>query len=289
MRTIAHISDLHFGAIDPPLLDGLAADLADRKPDLLVISGDLTQRARPGQFRRAVEYLKRLPMPQLVVPGNHDVPKINVLARFLAPMAAYERFVTTDLFPAYRDDELMVVGLNSARSFTHKSGWLSTRQVERAKAMFAEAGRGKFKVLVTHHPFVPPPRKRNADVILRGESYLPMLEEAGVDVLLAGHLHMAYHDDLRSHYKASRDSVLSVQAGTATSSRRRGEPNAYNWVTVSPGLCTVAVRAWANGRFEESVVTRYECRDGAWAALRQVALDEPGREATGATSGVGRK
>lgn len=279
MRTIAHISDVHFGADDPQVVEALVADLSASKPDLVVVSGDLTQRARPGQFRRAAAFLKRLPTPQLVVPGNHDIPMFNFVARFLTPLASYRKYISADLGQQFESDGLMVVGLNSARSFTHKSGWLSDEQIAWARDRFAVARAGAFKVLVTHHPFIPPPRFPKADVIVGGESYLPMLESAGVDLLLAGHLHLAYHDDLRSHYKASRASVLSVQAGTATSHRRRGEPNAYNWITASPSLCTVSVRAWCDGRFEQSLVTRYECVGGAWAAVKQVPVDEPGRQA----------
>jgi 3',5'-cyclic AMP phosphodiesterase CpdA len=290
MRTIAHISDVHFGKTDRLVVEGLVADLKKQKPDLLVISGDLTQRARAGQFAEAAAFLKRLPAPQLVVPGNHDIPKFNVIARFMSPLKNYCRYITTDLFPEYQDDEIFVLGLNSARSLTHKSGWLSTEQIAEAQKRFAAAPQ-KMKVLVTHHPFIPPPRRPRADVILRGEQYLPMLEAVNVELLLAGHLHLAYHDDLRSHYKAFRDSILSVQAGTATSSRRRGEANAYNWITLSPNLCTVAVRGWVGAHFEESLVTRYECLNGHWTAQKQVPVDEVGRKVTegkeGATGGAG--
>lgn len=275
MRTIAHISDLHFGRLDAPVAEGLVADLASRKPDLLVVSGDLTQRARPSQYRQATDFLKRLPTPQLVVPGNHDIPLFNIVARFATPLRNYTRLVTRDLHPVYEDDELMVVGLNSARSFTRTSGWLNSKQLAFAVDRL-EAARGKFKVLVTHHPFFPPPRRPDADVIIGGERYLQALRDVHVDLVLSGHLHLAYHDDLRSHYKASRRGILSVQAGTATSTRRRGEPNAYNWMTVSPELCTVAVRAWQDGAFTESLVTRYECDADGWRKAQQVPLDQVG-------------
>lgn len=274
MRTIAHISDLHFGRLDRPVAEGLVADLARQKPDLLVVSGDFTQRAREGQFRQAAEYLKRLPSPQLVIPGNHDVPLFDVFRRVFYPLSKYKRLITNDLRPMYRDDELMVLGLNSTRSFTHKSGWLSTEQLLDVRTRMCDVPNGVVKVVVTHHPFIPPPRERRADVIRHGNTYLDELADCGVDLLLAGHLHLAYHDDLRSHYKSAKRSTLSIQAGTATSTRRRGEPNAYNWITVSPGLCTVAVRAWNANQFEESLVTRYSCVDGVWQRQAQVPVDK---------------
>src|SRR5262245_42805072 len=129
MRTIAHISDLHFGRLDRPVAEALVADLAERKPSLLVISGDLTQRARERQFKAAAEYLKRLPQPQLVVPGNHDVPLYDVIARFFSPLERYRRIISSDLRPLFRDDEMAVLGINTARSFTHKSGWISEEQL----------------------------------------------------------------------------------------------------------------------------------------------------------------
>ncbi len=279
MRTIAHISDLHFGKLDPPVAEALVADLASRKPHLVVVSGDLTQRARSSQYKASMAFLRRLPGPQLIVPGNHDIPLYNLAARALTPLRAYRKYVTKNLRPTFEDEEMLVVGLNSARSFTQMSGWLNKSQLKFAKERF-EAGKGKFKVLVTHHPFIPPPRRPDANVIRRGEEYLPALESANVDLLLAGHLHLAYHDDLRSHYKASRRGILSIQAGTATSTRRRGEPNAYNWITVSPQLCTVLVRGWVNGKFEESLVTRYECGEGGWQPVKQVPVDEVGQQVT---------
>jgi 3',5'-cyclic AMP phosphodiesterase CpdA len=282
MRTIAHISDLHFGRIDPPVLEGLAQELCSRKPSLLVVSGDFTQRARPGQYAAARDFLARLPKPQLVVPGNHDIPMFDVIRRFFFPLSRYRHYITTDLRPSYRDDELFVLGVNSARSFTHKSGWISQEQLLDLKLRACQVPPDVVKVVVTHHPFVPPPREPHADVIVRGHEYIDELEACGVDLLLAGHLHLAYHDDIRTHYKVAKRSILSIQAGTAASTRRRGEPNAYNWVTVSPGLCTVAVRAWNADRkcFEQSLVTRYQ-RDaaGAWARVTQIPVDQAAADA----------
>ncbi len=212
MRTIAHISDLHFGRIDPPVLEGLAADLESRKPTLLVVSGDFTQRARPGQYRDAAAFMRRLPKPQLVVPGNHDIPMFDVVRRFFFPLGNYTKHITRDLRPCYQDEELFVLGINTARSFTHKSGWISEEQLLDVKLRVCPLPEDVVRVVVTHHPFVPPPREPDADVIVRGESYIDELEACGVDLLLAGHLHLAYHDDLRSHYKSAKRSILSIQS-----------------------------------------------------------------------------
>ena len=280
MRTIAHISDLHFGRIDPAVVEGLVEDLSHRKPSVLVVSGDFTQRARERQYADAAAYLKRLPTPQLVVPGNHDIPLFDVIRRIFFPLHRYRKHITRDLRPVYQDDELIVLGINTARSFTHKSGWISTEQLLDVKLRVCPLPPNVFRVVVTHHPFIPAPRDPHSDVIVRGESYIDELEACGVDMLLAGHLHLAYHDDIRSHYKVAKRSILSVQAGTATSTRRRGEPNAYNWITVSPDLCTVAVRAWnADAQcFEESLVTRYHRVNHNWQREAQVPVDKVAEE-----------
>jgi 3',5'-cyclic AMP phosphodiesterase CpdA len=276
MRTIAHISDIHFGRTDPAVVEGLVEDLAGRQPTVLVASGDFTQRARERQYRHAAAFMQRLPTPQLCVPGNHDIPMFDVIRRFFFPLHRYRRHITPDLRPAYMDEELFVLGVNTARSFTHKSGWISEEQLLDIKLRTCQQPPGVFRVVVTHHPFIPPPRDPHADVIRHGEKYIDELEDCGVDMLLAGHLHLAYHDDLRSHYKSAKRSILSVQAGTATSTRRRGEPNAYNWITVSKDLCTVAVRAWNAKQkcFEESLVTRYARVAGVWQREKQVPVDE---------------
>src|SRR5579859_4560786 len=99
MKTIAHLSDLHFGRLDQPVARGLVDDLSERHPTLLVVSGDFTQRARPRQYGAARDYLKGLPGPQLVVPGNHDVPMFDVVRRFLFPLNRYRQYISPDLTP----------------------------------------------------------------------------------------------------------------------------------------------------------------------------------------------
>lgn len=279
MRTIAHISDLHFGTVDPAIAEALVQDVAARKPSLVVVSGDFTQRARSEQYRQAARFLKRLPRPQLVVPGNHDVPLWDVLRRVFRPMEKYRRFISDDLMPVFRDDQMLVVGVNTARSFTQKSGWISDRQLQEIHDLTCGAAAGLMKVVVTHHPFIPSPRDPEGDIVLDAAEALDRLERCGIDLLLAGHLHLAYHDDIRSHHKSLKRSVLSVQAGTATSTRLRGEPNAYNWITLIPNQVSVEVRIWNKKAFEQSLITEYERVEHVWQRKAQIPLDQPAIDA----------
>src|SRR5438445_2755469 len=130
MPVIAHISDLHFGTEDPAVAEGLLADLATQQPALVVNSGDLTQRARAGQFRAARAFLDRIPFPQLTVPGNHDIPFYDVARRFLSPLSRYRRYITPDLAPRFESEQFVVLGVNTARSATWKNGRISLEQIE---------------------------------------------------------------------------------------------------------------------------------------------------------------
>ena len=166
MRRVVQISDIHFGADDPAAVRALRDDLHADPYDLLIVSGDLTQRARHGQFEAAMAFCRSVPGPQLYVPGNHDVPLHNVLKRFGNPLGNYRRHVTKDLRPVHRDDELLVIGLNTARSFSWswggfwKDGRINADQLLDVHLACLETPDELFKVVVTHHPFIPPPGAR---------------------------------------------------------------------------------------------------------------------------------
>jgi hypothetical protein len=120
---------------------------------MVAVSGDLTQRARNSEFAEARHFLERISAPVLVVPGNHDVPLYDVARRFLRPLARYREFVTSDLEPVYVDDEVAVMGLNSARSLTFGRGRLNARQISRAAERLRDVDPRLIKIIVTHHPF----------------------------------------------------------------------------------------------------------------------------------------
>ena len=264
MRTIAHLSDLHFGREDRAVVEALVEDVREHRPSLVVVSGDLTQRARSGQFRAARAFLDRLPAPWLAVPGNHDLPLFNVAARVLFPLGAYRRHVSGDVEPFLHDEELAVMGVNTARRAKWKDGRLSARQVERIRERFGPIPERVFKVVVTHHPFVPAPGTEDPAVVGRGFEALQAAERAGVDLLLAGHLHLGFSGDVRPYYLSLRRSMLVAQAGTATSNRHRGEPNTYNRITVDPPHLSIEVRAWDGARFGDRGKVRYVKKEDEW-------------------------
>ena len=130
MRTIVHLSDLHFGRVDYAVVEPLVQTVAELAPDVLAVSGDLTQRARSEEFKEAREFLDTLPSPQIIVPGNHDVPLYNVFKRFLQPLDKYKRYITGDLEPFHADAEIAIMGINTARSLTIKDGRINEVQIE---------------------------------------------------------------------------------------------------------------------------------------------------------------
>ncbi len=257
MRILVHLSDLHFGRTDPAVLEPLLAFVAAAEPHCVVISGDLTQRARPKEFQEARAFLDRLPAPQVVVPGNHDVPLFDVPRRFLRPLHRFRDLISEDLSPFYEDDVVAVLGVNTARSLTWKEGRLSHEQIDMLQSRFAAVGDARMKVLFTHHPFLPPAHARETSLVGRHKRALEALEAAGVDVLLAGHLHLAYAEDVVGHHDFVTRSILVAQAGTATSHRTRGEPNAYNLIELGDERVQIEVRTSTGRRFESALTNTW--------------------------------
>jgi 3',5'-cyclic AMP phosphodiesterase CpdA len=264
MPIIAHISDLHFGTQDPAVAAGLLEDLQQLQPTLVVNSGDLTQRARASQFIAARAFLDRIPFPQLTVPGNHDIPFYDVFTRFFSPLARYRRYITCDLAPRFDHEQFMVLGVNTARSATWKNGRISIEQIEQIQNTFCPMPHDRLKILVTHHPFVPPPDDASPALVGRGKQAIDVLDDCGTDLLLAGHLHRHYNADAKTHHVGIKRTILVAQAGTAISRRRRNEPNAYNVITLAAPHVELQVRAWTGCRFQQVASTHYTKIDNHW-------------------------
>jgi 3',5'-cyclic AMP phosphodiesterase CpdA len=244
MRTLVHLSDLHFGRVDPALLDPLRNLVREIAPDVVVISGDLTQRAKSEEFEAARDYLDTLPGPQIVVPGNHDISLYNVFRRFLQPLDRYKRYITDDLDPVYVDDEIAVLGVNTARSLTVKDGRLNKEQVAKIRDTLSGLDPSITRVVVTHHPFDLPPGSEESDLVDRASMAMDAFAESGVDLLMAGHLHTSHAGNTSARYKISEYAALVVQAGTATSTRGRGEVNSFNVIRIERERIEVDRYGW---------------------------------------------
>jgi 3',5'-cyclic AMP phosphodiesterase CpdA len=276
MRTIAQISDLHFGAHEPAVVAHLHAALSAIRPDLIVVSGDITQRARKEQFAEAALFLERLEADGfrlLVVPGNHDVPMHKPLQRLFWPLRRYTRFIARGRSAWYCDMELAVLGLASAHGLTVKDGRLTRVQVRAIGDRFAQAPAKAARILVTHHPLVPLPGEEEGEIepALRGAGrVLAAVKAADVHLVLAGH-HHAHSVGIAGPTLSIDPDIMVVQAGTATSWRRRHAPNSFNLLRLaSPS--EVQVEEWISegGAFSCPAPGRSFARSageaGGWAA-----------------------
>jgi len=267
MTRIVHMSDLHFGAHDERLVEGVDGEVDRLKPDLVVISGDFTQRARTEQFRQACEFLEGLRErghEVLGVPGNHDVPLYDVLRRFLSPLARYRRFIDETLCPFVELKNVAVLGVNTARSLTFKDGRINEQQVEFIRETFARTPSESFRILVTHHPlFALRVGEQVERAIGRQELALDAVEESGVDMVLAGHAHHASSGDA-GDLVTRAGGVLVIQAGTATSTRVREQEQSFNVIDIGDRLVTLTVHGWDGDAFRAKDSRRYEWVEGRW-------------------------
>lgn len=276
MRIIAHLSDLHFGREDPRTVAALLSDLEALRPSVVAVSGDLTQRARPAQFRAARDFLDRIGAPLVVVPGNHDVPLWDVARRFLAPLGRYRGIVTPELAPVYVDDELHVVGVSTARSLTWKEGRISVEQIEALRRELCGApGGARLRVVVAHHPFGTAHDRPAQRLVGRSGRALRALERCGLDLLLTGHLHRLANGALEHPVERLARTVLAFHAGTATSVRMRGEPNSYNAIEVDGQRLVLTIRSLADGRFVALQRRVFERGDAGWRAVDGVPVEAP--------------
>ena len=244
MRILVHLSDVHFGRTECAIVDGLVEKINEIAPNLVVLSGDLTQRARSAQFVEARAFLDKLPKPQIVVPGNHDIPMHNFFARFVTPLEKYKKYITNDLQPFYVDEEIAVVGVNTARSLTVKDGRINEMQIAEIRRKICSLPNDIVKIIVSHHPFDLPEGFDDREIVGRAKLAMKTLAECGADVFLAGHLHVSHIGNTAHRYKISGHSALVIQAGTATSTRGRGEANSFNVIRIEKRRLIIERLEW---------------------------------------------
>lgn len=244
MRRVVHISDLHFGRTDEQVVAALLREMRQLMPDVLVVSGDLTQRARSRQFQEARQFLDAVDRPTIVVPGNHDVPLENLFDRFFRPFAKYQRYITEDLSPTFHDEELAIIGINTARSFTRASGRINDSQIEDARQFFCSVDPNVVKIVVTHHPFDIPESLKDKYLVRRSAQAIAALATCQADLYLAGHSHVPFAVLSERRYTVAHHTALIVQAGTSLSTRTRAMPNSFNLIHIYRPAMTVEHFQW---------------------------------------------
>ena len=249
MTVVLQISDPHFGTEQAPVVQALAAMAAAQRPDLVILSGDITQRARTAQFRAARAFTDRLAAPLLAIPGNHDIPLFNLAGRVLRPYAGFIEAFGSDVEPVHASAELLVLCVNTTRAHRHKNGEVSAQQIERVSARLASASAAQLRVVVVHQPIEVMRRDDEHDRLLGHTAAQRAWALAGADLVLGGHIHLPYVMPLPELARP----VWAVQAGTAVSSRvRPGVPNSVNLLRwdagAHPGLCLIEQWDYASER-----------------------------------------
>ena len=247
--TLMHVSDLHAGPpFNPDKAELVIREAEELKPDLMVLSGDMVQRADfTSQWRQIRAFIDRLPEPRLIVPGNHDIPSYNQIARYLWPFRRYKKHISSDLQPVFECEGMVVIGVNTVRSFTIEGGKLNRRKIERLEATLKRYSEDVCKVVVMHHHVVlpPGPPDQKKDVIVGARETLAALDRGGAELVLCGHIHTSYIGNTLEFEPGLRQGTIIAQSGTTTSRRgrlwHRGK-NSFNVIEIEDEVIRISQR-----------------------------------------------
>jgi len=250
LPSILHVSDLHFGPKHLPELSAALLESARSwRPSVVAISGDLTQRAKAAQFRDARAWMEALPAPVAFVPGNHDVPLWRVWERAFAPFAAWRRHFDRRLVADHVDDDVALLGLNTAHAWTTKHGRVRPADLTGLAARLDAAPEGALRVVMAHHPMRRCSELSHEPAARRAAATLTLCARAGVSIVLGGHLHVSFWQ--RPEGGDGERGPLVAHCGTTTSSRGRAgevDRNSLQWIEFDRETVRVERRLWDPGR-----------------------------------------
>lgn len=245
MSVLLQISDTHFGTEQPAAVAGVLELAARVRPEVVVLSGDITQRARRSQFTAARAFVDRLPAPTLAIPGNHDIPLFNLAARLFAPYANFARAFGDNLQPQYDSDAFLALCVNTTRPARHKHGVVSTEQIMQIADRLGRARQDQLRIVIVHQPVLAI-RAEDTNNLLRGyEEAVHAWASAGADIIMGGHIHLPYVQRIVDDTQTHGGKMWAVQAGTAVSKRTRDQaPNSVNVLRHPPGDLVCSVERW---------------------------------------------
>lgn len=245
MSLVLHLSDTHFGTERPEVVEALLKLAQQQRPDVAVLSGDITQRGRSPEFAAARAFIDALAArSKLVLPGNHDIPLFKVWQRLFAPYRNLRRAFGRDLEPDYEDDAVLIIGVNTTSRFRHIDGRVSSRQIERVRRRLLRSPGTRLKLVVTHQPVHVQHVEDQHNLLHGRRAAMQVWSAAGADLILGGHIHLPFTQALRVAHQLPRE-LWAVQAGTAVSKRTRADtPNSVNLIRHQPGAAICKVERW---------------------------------------------
>jgi len=240
MTCLVHISDLHFGRTEPAVVQALTRAIQEISPDLVVVSGDLTQRARLDEFKQAQDFLQSFMFDKIIVPGNHDVPLYSIFERLFFPFWRFRQWLSPNLYPTFENEEISILGITTAHARTVAGGKLSPEAQAQIQKLWIDQPSKKLKVLVSHHPFEAfTTQKPDQRVGFRSHLPTDVLLKAAPDLLLSGHLHQSVAAISAQVFPTVHRSMVCAQAGSAISTRLRVETNAFNRIELQSNFIRV--------------------------------------------------
>lgn len=241
MKKLLHLSDLHFGTERPGIVDILVKDCHEINPDIIVISGDLTQRAKHDQYSAVKQFLKNFDDKKILcVPGNHDISLYNPLERFFYPFSKYKKWIASDLCIHYNIDNIAILGINSVTPYKPMGGYVTEKQLKMIGDYFKTQPFNFIRIVVMHHNLI---RSERHKIINDADKILEVFANAGVNLILSGHIHFSYIEQIKKSFL--RHNMYVITAGTAISTRTT-EPNSYNLLEISEKAFTLTIRTFTD-------------------------------------------